>query len=348
MYGKPLWPFTLILAGLCLPAGIVGVPQDHEAKGKEQTRIAFSINPVVDLHFYIRCLLQTEGEVPKEYIEAVEQARRFEQSVSGPLGWGFIEPLLTRCKTAQELEGYATRLPERFRLRSGPVIKPREVSIPYAKALAKVESVFLKKVWPDHLQKIEEANKTLNRLLENHGEAAIEYMKRQLHMKTDYGPVPVQLFAEAPPPGASTSASRGIGAVCFVGVSVFSDSTLAEVVLHEAIHALDLRTRGQPTALNHLRDKLREAGLDKDNPLLRDIPHAVIFVQAGETVRRLINPDHEHYGHDHAFYKKTPEASNRVLPAWKAYLDGSETLDEALGAMVKGLGEKIDVGGTGN
>jgi hypothetical protein len=62
-------------------------------------------------------------------------------------------------------------------------------------------------------------------------------------------------------------------------------------------------------------------------------------MQAAEAVRRFIDSEHEQYGHDHAFYARAPESAERVLPNWRAYLDGSISLEEALDAIVVGLGE---------
>jgi hypothetical protein len=316
--------------------------QRQEFEPGEPTRITLSIKPVVDLHFHVRSLLHAGGKIPPEAAEVVEKARAFERAVDGPLGWGFIEPLLVRCETARDLEQWAGQLPERFRLRSGPLIRPREASTAYVRALPTMESVFMKEIWPDHQRAIEKASESLNRYLEEHGAAAVAFIVKHLNMEIDQRPAQVYLVADAPPPGAYTSASRGIGVTSFVGVSGFPDSALAEVVLHEVIHALDLRTRGKPTALNRLREMLRHADLPSNDPLMRDIPHTIIFVEAAETVQRLVNPAHEPYGHDHSFFDKAPEAAKRVLPRWKSYLDGSITLDEALSAIVEGLGSKAE------
>ena len=309
------------------------------SSGCHETDIVLSINPVVDLHFHVRSLFSTRRETSLEYTEIVKQVQEFETAFGSPIGWGFIEPLLTRCKTAGELESWTERLPQRFRLLSGTIVKPRDVSAPYAKALAKAESAFMGDVWPDHRRIIEKARKSMEKLLEDGGTEAIEYCMKQLDMDMVERTLNINLVADAPSPDASTSASRGIGVVSFVGVSNFSGSGLAEVILHEAIHALDLQTRGKPTVLNRLRQMIRDTGLQPNHPLNRDIPHMVIFVQAGETVRRLIDPEYDPYTAAQSFYKRAPEAANRVLPNWKAYLNGSVNLDETLRSIIKGLEE---------
>jgi hypothetical protein len=106
------------------------------------------------------------------------------------------------------------------------------------------------------------------------------------------------------------------------------------MILHEAIHALDVATEGQDNVLSRLRQRLRGAGLTWPNRLLRDVPHTLIFMQAAETVRRLLDADHQHYGEVAGYYAKVPEAACIVRPTWTAYLDAEITRDEALERMV--------------
>ena len=162
-----------------------------------------------------------------------------------------------------------------------------------------------------------------------------------MNMDLEQPMVPVYLVAETLRPIASTSSARGIGVVCFVAVSSLTETDLFEIALHEAIHVLDLRsqfrTSVKPTALNQMRQKLRDVGLQPNDPLVNEIPHKIIFVQAAETVRRLIDPARDPFGPDHPFYRTEPEAGAVVLQNWKAYLDGSITLDAALNAIAEGL-----------
>ncbi len=136
----------------------VGTTSGQEESPVVPAGLAMSFSPVVDLHFHVRTLLDQDGEIPPDFAEVVKQAREFEQAVGDRLGWGFIEPLLTKCETAGELIPLTERLPERFRLRSGPIIEPRATSVPYARALAQAESAFMREVWPAHRRTIETAH----------------------------------------------------------------------------------------------------------------------------------------------------------------------------------------------
>jgi hypothetical protein len=319
---------------LASTAAHTGTRDPHEPA--EQTSVALAINPAVDLHFHVRTLAASGEEIPSAYAEAVQAALAFEESVGGRLGWGFIEPLLTLCQTAGDLVQLADTLPERFRLRSGPVVRPREAAVPYAQALAKLDAGFQRATWPDHRAAIERARLALEELLEDDGVAALRYITKYLRMDVDPRLPTVYLVAGAPSPGASTSASPSVGIVSFVAVSDRTVSALAEVVLHEATHNLDIATRGKATALNRLRMMLRDAGMPPSDPLMRDMPHTIVFVQAAEAVRLFVDPEHEHDGSGHSFYEKAPEAAKLVLPHWKAHLADELTLDHALDAMVAG------------
>ena len=323
-----------VITGFPLAAGTV---PHHPVEQAEPAMIAYIINPVIDLHFYVRSFLHQGGEILPAYIDIVDRARTFETAVGGMVGWGFIEPLLTRCDTASDLAPLAEQLPERFRFRAGSIVMPRALTRPYVEALADVEPAFMRDVWPDHKQRIENAVEGLEKLLGDHGASALEYLVEKLRLNADQQPLSVHFVAEAPPPGGSTSSSRGIGIRSFVGISDYTRSALAEIVLHEVIHALDLRAGNAHHALGMLRKKMLGTGIPPMDPLMRDIPHVVVFIQANETIRRIFDADHSPYGPDSSFHQSTPEASRRVAPNWNAYLDGTLTLEETLETIVAGI-----------
>jgi hypothetical protein len=112
---------------------------------------------------------------------------------------------------------------------------------------------------------------------------------------------------------------------------------LYEVILHEATHALDVATANQPTVLNELRRRLAAVGLGPRMPVMRNVVHTLFFVQAGETVRRVVDPNHAHYGDTAGYYVKVPLAVAAVRPAWVDHLDGKVSRDEALDAIVSAV-----------
>jgi hypothetical protein len=84
-----------------------------------------------------------------------------------------------------------------------------------------------------------------------------------------------------------------------------------------------------------LRRKLIAAGIPQADRLFRDVPHTLMFVQAGETIRRVVDPAHKHYGDVYGYYAKVPRATEAVRPAWEAHLRGELAQDAALDRIVE-------------
>src|SRR5262249_5719848 len=152
-----------------------------------------------------------------------------------------------------------------------------------ARALASGEAAFRERVWPEHERAIAGARELLERVLAPKEAAALEYLRTSLGLDEQALAVPVYLVADAPPPRAVTQRDDAGRGVCFVGVRGAEGTQLVESVLHEATHALDVaQSRGG--VLADLRRRLAAAGLQRTDRELRDVPHTLMFVQAGETV----------------------------------------------------------------
>ena len=150
-------------------------------------------------------------------------------------------------------------------------------------AYARLERAFREQIWPRHRKLIEQTRTVLTEKLLPKQAACFEYVLDRLGMQDPRLTIPVYLVAEGPTPGAFTHRRRGGGGVCFVSADSGSAALWPEIVLHESIHALDLATADQDTALQCVRKGLREAKIDPKDPLARDVPHTLMFVQAGET-----------------------------------------------------------------
>lgn len=291
------------------------------------------VNPVVCLHYHIRSMLHGDDDPEKAYISALESGRDFEREIKTPLRWGFIEPFLIKCHSSSDLDLWIDKIPERFRLRSGMIVTPRESLIPYIQSLAEAEPAYMNSIWPIHEGSLLEAKKKLDQVFDVRGAELLEYITDKLDIKSDQRPLRIYLTIDALLPGGSTCSARGVGIVSFVNIKNVSDARMIEVVLHEAIHALDLRSQGKPTVLNLIRKKLIETGCRPNNPLFRDLPHAVVFVQAAETVQRILHYPSQEFQYDNAFFKKAPQIVKEVLSKWKAYLDGSMSREEIIDAV---------------
>lgn len=100
-----------------------------------------------------------------------------------------------------------------------------------------------------------------------------------------------------------------------------------EVLFHEAAHAL----------IRPVRDAIGAAA-DAQNKIVRDLWHVVLFVTAGEVVRRRI-PGYQPYGARLGLYDKGRWQQYNAVVArhWQPYLDGSLDFDAAITRMVGAL-----------
>lgn len=71
-----------------------------------------------------------------------------------------------------------------------------------------------------------------------------------------------------------------------------------------------------------LRELLEQAGIDRNDRRHRDVPHTIMFIQAGETIRRVVDPEHEHYGNVRGYYDKVRRIADVELPLWKQATPG--------------------------
>jgi hypothetical protein len=130
--------------------------------------------------------------------------------------------------------------------------------------------------------------------------------------------------------GAYSLVNGGLLVVSSVDPGMQAQSGL-EMVFHEALHQWDPQTFG---ALDSQARKLNVA-------VPRDLPHAMIFFTAGEAVKR-ISPDYVPYMERFGIWDvKLSGASlpasrfkRPLLEAWKPFLDGRGTREDALAALL--------------
>lgn len=343
--------FTSRVACIVLLASFVSPlhaqPSGPSAPSSDPARLDLRESSFIDLHFYIRA----QGDEPaysrgEAFADAhalaalnaaVDAAERLQSDLGGERGWGLIEPLLAQCTSAADAVAACGNLPESFKPASGGEVQLRDGAVALATAYSAIEPAFLETVWPRHREQIEGARLGLTRDLLKKQDQCFEFITTSLAMNVSDLTVPVYLVAESPAPGGFTHRQRGGGGVCFIGVEHASGSLLDEVVLHESIHVLDLATQSQDTVLQVLRRKLVENGVPRTDSAWRDLPHTLMFVQAGETVRRLLDESHRDYGEVAGYYDKVPEAAACVRPAWRHHLEGAATAPEAIDEMVRAL-----------
>lgn len=297
------------------------------------------ISPFIDLHYYVRTRLDAPAGLPgpASVHEAVAAARKLETVLTGRAQWSLVEVILARCQSATEAVAACAQLPATYKLRSGTELQIREEALELARAYVPLEQEFRESVWPEHQFLLEKARARMASELIPKQAGCFRQILGHLGMNAPNLKIPVYLVADAPSPGGFTHRQRGQGGMCIMSVRDRDESLLYEIAVHEATHVLDFVTTDQETALTALRTRLSAAGLGSPAAEFDGVPHALLFVESGETIRRCLAPGHEHYGDAVGFYEAFPEITRAVRPAWTDYLDGKISRDAALDRIVSSL-----------
>ena len=293
-----------------------------------------------DLFFSSVLLTSGSENLPKieGFSQVVEAAKPMQEIIRAGLPGPFfiVAAQVVDCDRASDAVQAFAKLPESVQTRSGDTIKIRDAAVTFAKALAAVEDAYYKQVWPQRKATIDKAAASADKLISKEAEC-FAYITKSLGIEDKPGNIPVFLVVDAPRPGGFTSRSANGGGGCLISVSAVQDSLLFETMLHESIHFLDIESSGGSNVLVEIRKRLMDAGLKETDPDLRNVPHTLMFIQAGETIRRIVDPSHKHYGEAKGYYSRVPAISKLELPIWAAHLDGKISRDEAIKQIVDGF-----------
>jgi hypothetical protein len=332
----------LNLAALAVLASSLSVgaepPRPVAAPVAAPALLDLRVNPLIDLHYWVRKLGSERGELPSVagLPEAVAAARRGGSALGDTGLWGVVDGSFVEATTAAELARIATEAPESFTSRSGRSIPLRQILADLATAYGPLEKSFLASVWPGHREIAERAVAALRQQLLPKTSDVYADISRHLGVAVPTSPIPVYLVAAAPFPGAFTHLSQE-GPFGIVALEAEVNSAWLEIVIHETIHALDIRA-GEMSVLADLRSRLGKVPGASPRDV-HDFVHTVMFVQAAGTVRRVLDPNHRDYGDVAGYYPKVPRAAAVVVPAWRDYHDGKITREAVLERIVKGFAE---------
>lgn len=312
----------------------------------EETRLDVRWSPIVDLHFLARNIeADLKADRPIAMRPLLDAVRRVNAVLGNDaLSWGVLEGNLYECQTAQDVFTRFSELPERFvpRGRGGAggkeaaEIQLRSTGMDLAQAMIKVEGQYLVAVAPKNEQLVMEALRSFTERLGANESKCLSYMIEHLGGQDPGSPIPVYFVADMMFPGAVTQIRPGrVGGVCFVAVRGIEPLQLVETVLHESTHALDV-VWGEDSVFHELRTKL-SAVLPTGSRDLHDVPHTLMFVHAGETVRRIVDPGHRHYGDVSGYYARLGRATKAVRQPWVDYLDGKISREAAVSQMVEAV-----------
>lgn len=331
-------PFLAILAVLVLSGACQTVAPKPAASTAASPKLDLRVNPLMDLHYWVRKLAAEGGELPAVagLPEAVAATRQAGLSLGDVGRWGILVGAFTDASTVEDLARVADEVPETFTLRDGKAIPIRQNLANLATAYRSLEPSFLATVWPQHRQIAERAAATLRQQLLPRIDEVYADLTQHLGAPSPDRPVPVFLVAMAPFPGAFSMLSQG-GPFSVVALEGEPDSQWVEIVVHELIHGLDAQA-GERSVLGDLRSRLEKVPGASPRDV-HDFVHTVMFVQAAGTVRRVLDPSHRDYGDGRGYYARVGRAAEVVVPAWRAYLDGKIDRETALEQIVAGFSQ---------
>ena len=310
---------------------------------KSTQRLDIRFNPVLDLSYMVRKYASSKTELPESmaaFREAVSLAHQLNEEFGSWAGggWPAIDILLSKSKNTSEAMQAAPKLPETTTSRSGKTIRVREAAIRYVNVLNAVEPEYVKSVLPQHKSVVDRAIAYVAAKFAAKEQECLAYLTTNLRMEDSDYRVPMFFVAETPWPGGFTIWNDTRHGTVVISVEANQGSLLFEAMLHEAIHALDLETQAKGSVLEEIRDRLRKAGVAENDLAMTQGTHMLVFMQAGETIKRLVDGSHQHYGDVRGVYNLAAlqPLMNVARPTWMAYLDNKITRDKAIEQIVEG------------
>jgi hypothetical protein len=296
-----------------------------------QPRFEIHAKPFVDLHFYVYKLASGDNKLPdiEGLAQAVEAARQV------PMYQTLIDLALFNCENAADAERAFSKFPETYKTRQGSVIPLRDRAVQLARSLAIIEKPFREKIWPQHKDLIQKTAARVVQILEPKEQECFDYLTRHLGMEASHYVVPIYFVAEMPWPAALTATGKESGhGVCVINVGASQGSDVFAAILHEAIHALDAETSGAGNVLIEFQNQLLKNGFTKDDFVVRNAPHFLVFIQSIETVRRFLDSSYQPYDRGVFVRPGLVPLASVERPIWTSYLDGNFSRAEALKMMV--------------
>jgi hypothetical protein len=196
------------------------------------------------------------------------------------------------------------------------------IEIDLRATLERAAPIYRKTWWPEHHAANLDWHDAVQTYIDRHGQAVLAFITRAYGMEWPPEGFPVHLSGYANWAGAySTDGNLLVISSLDRGTRGLSG---LETVFHEAMHQWDGPMQGL------LADHARRAG--KRAP--PGLSHALIWATAGEAVRRVApgyQPNAETFG---IWQRGMQSLKAPVEAAWKPYLEGQGTRDEALAALI--------------
>ena len=329
----------LTLATAPLPSGSGSASKEENPWASQKRRLEYRIHPFADLYFYVYRFSSSSDKVP----EVVGLAQSVEAAKQLPLVQTLVDQLPFELENSAAAAKAFAQFPENYKTKRGEDVALRAKAAPLANALTAFEEPFMKQVWPQHKVLIENVVKNVEKTLGPKEEELFDYFTRHLGMEKAESTVRVYFVAETPWPGGFTMWGKDeTKGVCVISVTALKGPQLFTGILHEAIHAFDLETKGKGNVLVELRERLLQAGFKEDDVVVRQAPHLLVFIQSSEVVKRYLDPSFQPYSEGIFTRPVLQWMVNIEVPNWTAYLDGKISRDEALNRIVAGFVQARD------
>jgi hypothetical protein len=187
--------------------------------------------------------------------------------------------------------------------------------------LERVAPIYRRAWWPEHRAANRAFKASTQALVDRNGRAALDFVVRAYGLPWPEPGYPVHLVAYAHALGNYSTTGNLL--VMSTNPNPTSRGSLPlEIALHEGMHQWDAAMMGM----------LRAAAPGK--PMPTDLPHALIWMTAGEAVRRSVD-GHVPFAEAFGLWSR---GLARLRPAlerhWLPYLEGAGTREEALAAVV--------------
>lgn len=192
-----------------------------------------------------------------------------------------------------------------------------------AKVLERAAPIYRKAWWPAHHAANVAWQRTIQKLLDQHGRAILSFITKAYQMNWNPAGFQVHLSGYANWAGAYSTTGE------LLVLSTLSEDIKGvyglETIFHEGMHQWD----------QQVFDVLREQARKQNKLVPNDLSHAMIFFTAGEAVRH-VYPDHVPYAEKFGVWQRGIAPFKKPLEElWKPHLDGHTLRDDALAELIK-------------